>query len=506
MSALYNTRKKNQSTSIDEAIIQGIAPGGGLYVPQKLPSLNLAESLDDFLKMDYPTLCGNVLALFFDEWQRRELIDIARDAYSCSFAGGSCTRYKDASTLHFCELYHGPTFAFKDFALVLLPRLLSAALKKRQSTRRILILTATSGDTGKAALEGFKDVANIDIVVFYPNDGVSPIQAKQMQTQTGENVAVFAIEGNFDDAQTAVKQMFNCKAFGEQLNALSVDLSSANSINIGRLLPQIVYYIDSYLHLLRRGDIAFGEQINVVVPTGNFGDILAAYYAKQMGLPIADLVCASNQNDVLTEFFNSGSYNAARQFYTTMSPSMDILISSNLERLLYHISDQNTDYVDRCMRDLAAQKHYQITPQMQQNLKDFKAYSCTEENTKSAIKTVFDEMHYLIDPHTAVAYNCYTQYRKDNPNDRHTVIMSTASPYKFPNSVCQSLTLGNAEMDDYQLIAKLEEATDCTAPTYLKRLASLKNIHDRVVTIDTMQTAVLDFLRGKFETKIILSK
>ncbi len=499
MSLLYNTRKENQATSIGDAIIQGIAPGGGLYVPNKLPSLNLAESIDDYLKMDYPTLCGNVLALFFDEWPRRELIDIARDAYLTTFGDNTCTRYKDSKALHFCELYHGPTFAFKDFALVLLPRLLSTALKKQQSNQRILILTATSGDTGKAALEGFKDVENIDIVVFYPNDGVSPIQAKQMQTQLGKNVAVFAIEGNFDDAQTAVKKMFNSKPFGDQLGALSIDLSSANSINIGRLLPQIVYYIDGYLHLLRRADIRLGEQVNVVVPTGNFGDILAAYYAKKMGLPIADLVCSSNQNDVLTEFINTGTYNATRQFYTTMSPSMDILISSNLERLLYHISDGDTNYVDNCMRALATKKYYQITPQMHAKLKDFKAYSCSEENTKLAIKAVFDEMHYLIDPHTAVAYNCYWQYLDANPNNRHTLIMSTASPYKFPHSVCRSLAIGNEEMDEYQLIEKLEEKTDCSAPPYLTHLKSLNNLHNRVVAIDDMQAAVLDFLRGKYD-------
>ncbi len=493
MNLLTSTRQSDVAVQPSEAMLAGIAPGGGLFVFEQFPKL----PLETIIKLNYADLVGALLALFLDEWSTEQLTTLARHAYGDAFANGNCTQYQHFGKLHFCELYHGPTFAFKDFALTILPHLLTASLAKQDYAKHLLILTATSGDTGKAALQGFNGVDNIDIVVFYPNNGVSPIQARQMQTQPGDNLTVLAVEGNFDDAQSNVKKIFNDKKFNEQIAALGVQLSSANSINIGRLLPQIAYYVDSYCQLCKNGSIKIGETINFVVPTGNFGNILAAYYAKQMGLPIAKLVCASNCNDVLTEFINTGTYNANRPFYTTMSPSMDILISSNLERLLFHLSDNDSTYTATLMKQLATEKHFTISDKIRTQLHDFKAYACSEHNSSLAIKQAFADFNYLIDPHTAVAYHCYQEYLKETGDKRHTVVMSTASPFKFPHSVCQSLGCLDTTCDDYQLINHLANKAKLAVPPYFNILNKLPLLHDEIIKKEQMPNAVIDYLRRR---------
>ncbi len=494
MNVLTSTRQSAMRVLPSEAMLAGIAPDGGLYVFEEFPQ---SPPLDQLIDLPYADLVGTLLSLFLDEWSKEQLIEITRRAYGTAFNSDSCTQYQHFDKTHFCELYHGPTFAFKDFALSVLPHLLTASLAKQDATKRLLILTATSGDTGKAALEGFADVAGIDIVVFYPANGVSAIQAKQMQTQTGHNLTVLAIDGNFDDAQTHVKKMFIDRAFNDQMANLGVQLSSANSINIGRLLPQIAYYVDSYRQLYKKGVIELGEAINVVVPSGNFGNILAAYYAKQMGLPIVNLICASNCNDVLTEFINTGIYNADRQFYTTMSPSMDILISSNLERLLYHLSGNNSTYTAELMHQLATNRQFTVNPKMRTGSTDFYGYACSESNTQLAIKHVFDNYHYLIDPHTAVAYHCYQRYQTETGDQRHTVIMSTASPFKFPDSVCQSLKIADGYHSHYQKISHLATLARQEVPSYFETLDQLPLLHNKTIKIEQMPNSIIEFLRSK---------
>ncbi len=493
MNLLTSTRQSAMRVQPSDAMLAGIAPDGGLFVFDEFPKLPLEQLLD----LPYTDMVGTLLSLYLDEWSTKQLIELARNAYRTAFTNDTCTQYQSFEKLHFCELYHGPTFAFKDFALAILPHLLTTSLTKQKTAKRLLILTATSGDTGKAALQGFADVAGIDIVVFYPVSGVSAIQAKQMRTQTGQNLAVFAIEGNFDDAQTHVKKMFISRAFNDQVASLGVQLSSANSINIGRLLPQIAYYVDSYRQLYKKGSIKLGDAINVVVPSGNFGNILAAYYAKQMGLPIEKLICASNCNDVLTEFINTGVYNAKRQFYTTMSPSMDILISSNLERFIYHLSGNDSDYTASLMCQLATEQHFKVNRKVRAGLTDFYGYACSENDTQMAIKQVFEDYNYLIDPHTAVAFHCYQCYQRETGDQRHTIIMSTASPFKFPDSVCQSLAIADKSSDHYQKIADLAALSKQPIPPYFKTLNALPILHDKTIAIEKMPDSVIDFLRSK---------
>ncbi len=493
MNVLTSTRQSAIRALPSEAMLAGIAPDGGLFVFEQFPKL----PLDQLLDLPYADMVGTLLSLYLDEWSAKQLIELARRAYRNAFTSESCTQFKHFNKLHFCELYHGPTYAFKDFALTVLPHLLTASLAKQNTTNRLLILTATSGDTGKAALQGFADVTGIDIVVFYPANGVSPIQARQMQTQAGQNLAVFAIEGNFDDAQSHVKKMFNDQNFKEQTAALGVQLSSANSINMGRLLPQIAYYVDSYRQLFKAGAIKFADAINVVVPSGNFGNILAAYYAKQMGLPIANLICASNCNDVLTEFINTGVYNANRQFYTTMSPSMDILISSNLERLIYHLSGNDSCYTANLMLQLANKQQFEVNHKVRAGLADFYAYACNESGTQSAINEVYNDCDYLIDPHTAVAYHCYQCYQKETGDQRHAIIMSTASPFKFADSVCQSLAIADSLNNQSQKIALLATHTKLPIPPYFETLNQLPLLHNKTISIEQMPNSVLEFIRRK---------
>ncbi len=421
-----------------QVIKQGLAADGGLFVPESIPALTQAD-IKALCKMDYPARAATVLGKFLTDYTADELLADCKAAYAPqSFVGGAAPLHKLNDTAHVLELWHGPTAAFKDMALQIMPRLLSRALVKTGEERTALILVATSGDTGKAALEGYKDIDRIKMMVFYPVDGVSTVQKLQMQTQTGNNVNVTAIKGNFDDAQTGVKRIFSDTSVAEQLNAKGYFLSSANSINWGRLAPQIVYYVSAYCDLLTAGEIKYGDKINVTVPTGNFGNIFAAYLAKLMGLPIDRLVCASNKNNILTDFLKTGTYDRNRDFYLTMSPSMDILISSNLERLLYFVAgpEKTAEYMKR----LSEEGAYTVDAATKNSIsQSFSGYFADEAVTAATIKETMQKHGYLIDTHTAVAVSAAKQYVKDTGDDKPMVIASTASPYKFAADVYASL-------------------------------------------------------------------
>jgi threonine synthase len=378
-------------------------------------------------------------------------------------------------------------------ALSILPNLLKYSKKYLKEKNKTVILTATSGDTGKAALEGFANIENVEIIVFYPKDGVSPIQRKQMLTQKGKNVNVFGIEGNFDDAQSAVKNLFNDKAFNNTLHQNNCGFSSANSINIGRLLPQIVYYVSSYFELVKQNQISFGEKVNFVVPTGNFGNILAGKYAKEIGLPIKNFICASNENNILTDFINTGLYDLDRNFIKTISPSMDILISSNLERLLFYLTNNDANQVNALMSDLKENKKYSINSSMKKRMDDFKGYFATEKETKETIKEVFDKYNYLMDPHTAVAYNAYNKYLSETGDQIKTLILSTASPFKFPKSVAEAIGI-NEELADFDLLNAISEQTNTSIPENIKALKNKEEIHNKNIKISDMEENILKIL------------
>ena len=431
MNDYISTRDAHQSVSSKQAILNGMSPDGGLYVLPTLDQIHLDLSL--ICTMSYKENAVYILSHLLTDYTKEELEACVENAYANSFSKQEITPIKKVDDVYVLELFHGPTCAFKDVALTLLPQLMSCALKS--TSQKALILTATSGDTGKAALSGFCDVENIGINVFYPYKKVSAIQYRQMVTQKGKNVNVFGIQGNFDDAQSQVKALFADPDLRQELANHHLQLSSANSINIGRLIPQIIYYIDAYKQLLATHKLTVGEEMDVCVPTGNFGNILAAYYAKEMGLPIARLIVASNENNVLTDFFKSGTYNRNREFVLTTSPSMDILVSSNLERLLYHLSKENSDLIETYMTDLSVKGQYRITAQMLQDAEAFRAGSATEADVINEIKRVHTEANYTIDPHTAVASFVASHFQ----NDRPMVIASTASPYKFPEAVLEAL-------------------------------------------------------------------
>jgi len=419
-------------------IKQGLAADGGLFVPESIPSLT-KEDIEALCGMSYPERAAFVLGRFLTDYTKEELLADCRAAYSeSSFVGGAAPLVKLGDTVHSLELWHGPTAAFKDMALQIMPRLLSRALVKTGEERTALILVATSGDTGKAALEGYKDIDRIKIMVFYPVDGVSTVQKLQMQTQTGANVNVMAIKGNFDDAQTGVKRIFADSDVAEQLNDMGYFLSSANSINWGRLAPQIVYYVSAYCDLLSKGELKYGQPMNVTVPTGNFGNIFAAYLAKLMGLPIDRLICASNKNNILTDFFKTGTYDRNRDFYLTMSPSMDILISSNLERLLYFVAGpaKTASY----MKELNEKGAYTVSPEIKAEIdRHFCGYYADEEMTAKTIRSVMERYGYLADTHTAVALSAAEQYIAETGDRKPMVVASTASPYKFASDVYTAL-------------------------------------------------------------------
>ena len=475
----YNsTRNSNVKVTSAEAITQGISSEGGLFVPESIPQLT-ADDIKAVGDMKYADRAAFVFSKFLTDFTDAEIHYCTDNAYSTkNFETDSIAEIAHLfSGPYMLELWHGPTCAFKDMALQILPYFLTTSAKKIKLDKKIVILVATSGDTGKAALEGFKDVEGTSILVFYPEDGVSPMQKRQMRTQEGSNVGVCALKGNFDDCQSGVKAIFTNDDVKKALDSNGMMFSSANSINWGRLVPQIVYYISSYAELLKDGEIEAGEKINIVVPTGNFGNILAAYYAKHMGIPVNKLICASNINNVLTDFINTGVYDRNRQFYATVSPSMDILISSNLERLLYIMTDKNDALINEWFGKLASEGKYEVNDAVKAKLKEeFSAGFCDDEQTKATIHAVYEKYSYTCDTHTAVAVKVYNDYKEATGDTTKTVIASTASPYKFSAAVLEAVQGSKSDIDEYDMIDKLAELSKLTVPA---ALADLRNKPER---------------------------
>ncbi len=493
MEILYkSTRGNKEAVTASQAILQGLSPDGGLFVPTAVPKLK--KSLKELSELSYQELAYEVMSSFLTDFTEEELKGCIQRAYDSKFDTTEIAPLAEKDGAYYLELFHGATIAFKDMALSILPHLMTVSAKKNREDREIVILTATSGDTGKAAMAGFADVPGTRIIVFYPKHGVSPIQEKQMVTQKGANTYVVGITGNFDDAQTAVKKMFHDPKLGEELAQAGFLFSSANSINVGRLVPQIVYYVYAYAPLLRQGKIQEGEKIHAVVPTGNFGNILAAYYGKQMGLPIDKLICASNDNKVLYDFFSTGVYDKNREFILTTSPSMDILISSNLERLIYRIAGEDSEKCKELMEALSAQGKYEITAAMREQLGDFYGNYATEEEAGQTIARVFRKTGYMMDPHTAVAATVYEKYKAQTGDERTAVIASTASPYKFTRSVMCSLDSKYETMSDFELVDELNRLTGTAVPRAIEEIRTAPVLHDRVVDAADMPAAVKDIL------------
>ena len=489
MNVMYkSTRNSNEIATASQAILQGLAKDGGLYVPITVPTLE--KSLKELAQCSYQEVAYEVMKLFFSDFTEEELKHCIEQAYDSKFDTEEIAPLVDADGAYYLELFHGPTIAFKDMALSILPHLMTTAAKKNDIKNEIVILTATSGDTGKAALSGFADVKGTKIIVFYPKDGVSAIQEKQMITQKGDNTYVVAIHGNFDDAQSGVKAIFHNKELEKRMNENGLQFSSANSINIGRLFPQVVYYIYAYSRLLKNEQIKDGEKINVVVPTGNFGNILAAYYAKQIGLPVAKFICASNDNKVLYDFFQTGEYDRNREFILTTSPSMDILISSNLERLIYLIAGQDSDKTLSLMNQLSKDGKYTITNEMKDQLADFAAGFANTHETADAIKGLYDKTGYVIDTHTAVATSVYNEYRKNTKDTTKTVIASTASPYKFGRAVMNAIDSKYESYSDFELIDELCKVSNVEVPNAIEEIRTAPIRHNRLCNADQMQLEV----------------
>ncbi len=494
MNLMYqSTRDGKHKVTASQAVLQGLSPEGGLYVPETIPLLT--KSIEELSAMDYRELAYEVMKLFLTDYTEDELKDCIAKAYDDKFDSPEIAPLKKVGSTFYLELFHGATIAFKDMALSILPHLLTKAAKKNKVEEEIVILTATSGDTGKAALAGFADVDGTRIIVFYPKDGVSSVQEKQMVTQRGSNTSVIGITGNFDDAQTGVKSMFGDKELAARLKKAGYLFSSANSINIGRLLPQIVYYVYAYVSLYRKKEVSEGEKINFVVPTGNFGNILAAYYAKRMGLPINKLICASNENKVLYDFFSTGVYDKNREFILTSSPSMDILVSSNLERLIYHIADDDPVKTAELMSALTTQGVYEITEPMRNNLKDFFGGYATDSEADEAILKEYKENGYVIDTHTAVAASVYYRYTEASKDTTKTVIISTASPYKFAESVLGAITSVSLPEDDYEQAELLSKVSGTGIPKAVEELKGAAILHDTVCDKNDMQFAVEKILK-----------
>ncbi len=483
-----NTRDASEKVTASRAILNGLAGKGGLYVPTVIPRLDL--SVEELAGMSYKEIAYEVMSRFLTDFTEEELRQCIDRAYDDKFDTPEIAPLVCVDDTYYLELFHGATAAFKDMALSILPHLMTVAAKKNDIDNEIVILTATSGDTGKAALAGFADVDGTKIIVFYPKDGVSPTQERQMVTQKGDNTFVVGIHGNFDEAQTGVKKMFSDPALCADLDAAGFQFSSANSINVGRLVPQIVYYVYAWARLFASGEIDESEEINVVVPTGNFGNILAAYYAKLMGVPIARLICASNENKVLYDFFTTGIYDKNRDFILTSSPSMDILISSNLERLIYRIAGSDAEKNAALMRQLTETGRYEITPEMRSQLDLFRGGYADEEETAETIRSLFDETGYVIDPHTAVAASVYRRYRDETGDDTPTVIASTASPFKFTQSVLSAI---DPDMDG-DSIDILSDISGLPVPRPIDEIRDAAIIHDTVCDVDEMETAVRGFL------------
>ncbi len=495
MAVLYHSTRNGQATvTASQAILKGLSDEGGLFVPDSIPSLE--KSFTELSKMNYQEVAYEVMKLMLSDFTEEELKHCIASAYDSKFDTEEIAPLVKAEGAYYLELFHGRTIAFKDMALSILPHLMTTAVKKNNVKNEIVILTATSGDTGKAALEGFASVPGTKIIVFYPKNGVSAIQEKQMVTQKGDNTFVVGIKGNFDDAQTGVKKMFGDKELAAELAAQGYQFSSANSINIGRLVPQIVYYVYAYAQLLANGAIGDGEQINVVVPTGNFGNILAAYYAKEMGLPINKFICASNDNKVLYDFFATGTYDRNREFILTKSPSMDILISSNLERLIYKIAGEDSVANAAMMKALSVDGKYTITEEMKTKLGDFYGGYATEEETIQIIKQIFENCGYVIDTHTAVAACVYEQYKKDRDDtETKTVIASTASPYKFTRSVMEAIAPEMAKAEDFALVDALSELSKVPVPNAVEEIRTAEVLHKTVCEVEEMCKEVRGFLR-----------
>ena len=493
MQVLYkSTRGKEEAVTASMAILKGLSEDGGLFVPTEIPKLDVP--MDKLAQMSYQETAYEVMKRFLTDFTEEELKNCISRAYDDKFDTKTIAPLHEADGVYFLELYHGATIAFKDMALSILPHLMTTAAKKNNVKNEIVILTATSGDTGKAAMAGFADVPGTKIIVFYPKNGVSPIQEKQMVTQKGNNTYVVGITGNFDDAQTAVKKMFNDQKLEAELDQAGYQFSSANSINIGRLVPKIVYYVYAYASLVRQGKIKDGQEINITVPTGNFGNILAAYYAKQMGLPVHKLICASNDNKVLYDFFRTGTYDRKRDFILTTSPSMDILISSNLERLIYRIAGADAKKCAELMQALSAGGEYTITEEMKSQLGDFYGNFCTEEETAATIAGVFKNSHYVIDTHTAVAAGVYDKYVKETGDKLPAVIASTASPYKFTRSVMDALGVDTEGKDDFALADELCILSGVKVPQAVETIRTAPVLHDKVVDAPDMPKAVKEIL------------
>ena len=487
-----STRGDNTTITASQAVLQGLAPDGGLYVPDAIPALD--ADLKTLADMDYRQIAYLVMSKFLSDYTEEELKDCIDKAYDSKFDTKEIAPVVRKGEAYYMELFHGATIAFKDMALSILPHLLTKAAAKNGVKEDIVILTATSGDTGKAALAGFADVPGTRIIVFYPKGGVSRIQELQMVTQKGDNTAVVGVHGNFDDAQTGVKKMFNDPALKELLLEHGFRFSSANSINIGRLVPQVAYYVWAYSRLVKEGTIGAGEKINFVVPTGNFGNILAGYYAKLMGLPVDRLICASNDNKVLFDFFKTGIYNRNREFILTSSPSMDILISSNLERLIYKVCGRSSEANRKYMQDLTEKGVYTLNLEQIAGLADFVPGYADEKDNAAEIRRVYEECGYVMDTHTGVASAVYHQYRKETGDETPSVIVSTASPYKFARSVMTAIDSSYENMDDFDLIRKLNEVSGVPVPAAIREIMDAQIRHDRLCETDGMEAAVKSIL------------
>lgn len=493
MELLYkSTRNAENTVTASQAILKGLADDGGLFVPVSIPKLDV--TLDELKEMSYQETAYEVMKKFLTDFTEEELKSCIAKAYDSKFDTEAIAPLAKADGTYYLELYHGATIAFKDMALSILPHLLTTSAKKNNVKNEIVILTATSGDTGKAALAGFADVEGTKIIVFYPKNGVSKVQELQMVTQKGANTSVVAIHGNFDCAQSGVKAIFENKELAKEMDDAGYQFSSANSINIGRLVPQIVYYVYAYAKLLQNEEIAEGEEINVVVPTGNFGNILAAYFAKHMGIPIAKLICASNDNKVLYDFFQTGTYDKNREFILTSSPSMDILISSNLERLVYMIAGCDAEKNRTLMQALKAEGIYELSEDMKANLKDFAAGYATEAQVQETISSLYKKTGYVIDTHTAVAASVYNRYREESGDTRKTVIASTASPYKFARSVMTAIDEKYDALEEFDLIDELVKVSQVEMPSAIQEIRDAKILHTRECDADKMEETVKEIL------------
>ena len=493
MEVLYSsTRNGEPKFTASQAILKGLADDGGLFVPDHIPALSC--SMREMAGKSYQEVAYEVMKLFFTDFTEEELKNCIERAYDSKFDTEEIAPLVEAEGTYYLELFHGATIAFKDMALSILPHLMITSAKKNQVQNEIVILTATSGDTGKAALAGFAGVEGTKIIVFYPKNGVSPIQERQMVTQKGDNTFVVGIRGNFDDAQTGVKALFNDKELAQEMAAAGLQFSSANSINIGRLVPQVVYYVYAYAKLFQEERIAEGEKINVVVPTGNFGNILAAFYARQMGVPIGKLICASNENKVLYDFFATGTYDRNREFVLTTSPSMDILISSNLERLIYRIAGEDAQKNAALMDSLARTGVYEITEQMREQLADFYGNYADEAETAGRIRQMFENTGYVLDTHTAVASAVYQKYRESSKDETVTVIASTASPFKFTRSVMNAIDGKYDAMSDFELVDELARIGRLDVPNAIAEIRTAPVVHDNICDKTEMKAVVKHFL------------